>query len=181
MIMENMQSDVEFLKAKYSIARNKFRPSTIRTLLIAEAPPCSLDRYFYFEDVKRQDSLFLEVMGVLYNAEKEAYLKSGRDPSLKQSLLQRFQEDGFWLLDLAEVPPEITGSTYEDELPSLLNRVGKVIDKKATVILIKASVYDICYGPLVARGYHVANERIPFPGSGQQARFREKFERIINQ
>lgn len=58
-------SDVEFLKDVYAFAGAKYKPAKIRTLLLAEAPSDNLERYFYFEDVKRQDSLFLEMTGVL--------------------------------------------------------------------------------------------------------------------
>jgi hypothetical protein len=77
--MENSISDIDFLKQVYNTARNKYKPSHIRVLPIAEAPPCALERFFYFEDVKKQDSLFLEIMGILYPREKDNYLKSGRD------------------------------------------------------------------------------------------------------
>jgi hypothetical protein len=33
---------------------------------------------------------------------------------------------------------------------------------------------------LKEEGYNVINERLPFPGSGQQKVFREKFSRIVN-
>jgi hypothetical protein len=37
-------------------AARRYRPETIQLLLIAEAPPSALDRYFYFEDVPDHDS-----------------------------------------------------------------------------------------------------------------------------
>jgi hypothetical protein len=173
------QSNIEFLSAKYSRARDKYKPRDIKTLIIAEAPPCTLERFFYFEEVSRQDSLFLEIMGVLYPEEKEEYLRSKREPSKKEGLLERFREDGFWLLDLAEVPIEVSNQTYESALPSLINRIEKAIDKTTPVILIKANVYDICYKALLAKGYNVVNERLPFPGSGQQRVFRDKFKKLV--
>ena len=39
-------------------AARKYRPKQVELLLVAEAPPAALDRYFYFEDVREQDSLF---------------------------------------------------------------------------------------------------------------------------
>src|SRR3954447_25398700 len=39
-----------------------YRPRDVRLLLIAEAPPSDLDRYFYFEQVRDQDSLFRYVV-----------------------------------------------------------------------------------------------------------------------
>jgi len=177
--MENSQSDIQFIKEMYAKARNKFKPNHIRILLIAEAPPDSPERYFYFEDVKKQDSLFLETMGVLYPQQKQQYLSSGRDTMLKRELLNTFKEDGYFLLDLSEIPSSLLGKSLESCLPSLLERLKKQIDKNTPIILIKSNVFDICYNPLVSSGYNVSSERIPFPGSGQQRVFREKFAKAI--
>jgi hypothetical protein len=177
--MGNTASDIQFLKDRYTRARNKFKPPQIKTLLVAEAPPCSLDRYFYFEDVPTQDSLFLEVMGVLYPDQKVRYLVSGRDPDLKRELLESFKEDGYWLMDLSEIPTSLLNDPIGGCVPSLLKRMEKDIESNTQIVLIKANVYDTCYEPLISNGYKVHNERIPFPGSGQQRVFREKFLKVI--
>ena len=177
--MSHTPSDIDFLQSRYATARNKYKPAGISTLLIGEAPPCDLDRYFYFEEVPKQDSLFLEIMGVLYPELKAAYLKSKRDPALKAELLEHFQSDGYWLMDLSEVPHELTGGSPEDSLPGLLERVKKVADKKTNIILIKSNVYDCCYPALKELGFKISDERIPFPGSGQQGVFRERFRRAL--
>lgn len=178
--MKDFPSDLQFLQETYAKARNKFKPSRIRVLLIAESPPCNLGRHFYFEDVKVQDSLFLEIMGILYPEQKQQYLSSGRETELKTELLETFKEDGYWLIDLSEIPGRLYDGPLEDFLPSLLTRLEKNIDKSTPVILIKANVFDICYGPLLANGYKVSPERLPFPGSGQQRVFREKFGKALN-
>src|SRR5688572_5897755 len=102
--MKESISDIDYLKDKYSKARKKYRPKSIKVLLVAEAPPCALDRFFYFEDVKKQDSLFLEITGVLYPDLKTRYLASGRETKLKKDILENFKSDGYWLLDLCEIP-----------------------------------------------------------------------------
>ncbi|HVF80806.1 MAG TPA: hypothetical protein VM884_02690 [Flavisolibacter sp.] len=173
--MTNDTSDKDFLKAIYANARNLFKPRHITVLLIAEAPPCNPDRYFYFEDVKVQDSLFLEIMGQLYPDQKAKYLAAGRSRQLKRELLQAFGEDGYWLLDLWETPND-----SEDPLPSLLTRLEKYIDKTTPILLIKTNVFDYCYEPLLANGYNVIGQRMPFPGSGQQKVFREKFRKALD-
>jgi hypothetical protein len=177
--MENPHLDIEFIKARYAKARNRYRPRQIRMVFIGEGPPDNPDRYFYFADVKKHDSLFLEVMGVLYPEQKKQYLASRRDTLLKEELLERFQEDGYWFISLSEVPCSLIDESLENFLPSLLERLKNQIDKSIPIILIKANVYDICYAPLVANGYHVYNDRIPYPGSGQQGIFRKKFRRGI--
>jgi len=179
--MSQTPSDIDFLRARYAAARNKYKPASVSTLLIAESPPCDVDRYFYFEAVPKQDSLFLEIMGLLYPALKAAYLASKRDPALKAELLEHFQSDGYWLMDLSEVPHELTGGNPEDSLPGLLARIKKVANENMRIILIKSNVYDSCYHVLKELGYKVSNERIPFPGSGQQRVFRERFARALHQ
>lgn len=173
--MSTTQSDIEYLKTVYATARNKYRPKHIRVLLVAEAPPCALDRFFYFEEVRTHDSLFLEIMGVLYPDQKKRYLNSGRDAALKAGLLERFRSDGYWMIDVFETPLEETGN----ELPVLLEKLKKLVTTETCIILIKANIYDMCYAPLSEEGYHVINERIPFPGSGQQGVFRKKFSRAL--
>ena len=177
--MEHSISDIDYLKQVYNTATNKYKPRHIRVLLIAEAPPCALERFFYFEDVKKQDSLFLEIMGILYPREKDNYLKSGRDTILKEEILEQFKSDGYWLLDVSEVPTSISTGPLENCLPSLLTRLEKYIDKSTPIILIKSNVYDVCYPVLRSNGYQVINERMPFPGSGQQKVFRDKFEKAL--
>jgi hypothetical protein len=174
-----MQDDIDFLKTRYNLARNKYKPSEVTTLLIAESPPCNPERFFYFEDVRTHDSLFLEIMGVIYPELKAAYLKSKRDPELKAELLETFQADGYLLIDLSEVPQELSGQSDDACLPNLLARVNKLATAKTRVVLIKANVYDCAYPALKEAGYNVSAERLPFPGSGQQLVFRKGFRRAL--
>jgi hypothetical protein len=178
--MLNNLTDLQFIKDRYAKARNQFKPRQIRTLLVVEAPPDNLERYFYFDDVKKQDSLFLEIMGVLYPEEKQQYIKNGRDTELKRGMLELFQEDGYFLINLSELPCSLSTQSPEEQVGHLLERLPSIIDKTTPIILIKASIFDSCYVPLTAAGYSVINERLPFPGSGQQRVFRTKFKNIIN-
>ena len=173
------ESDLQFLLAKYTRAANRFKPTTINTLLVLESPPSNLERFFYFEEVKQHDSLFLEVMGILYPDQKKAYLASGRDADLKTDLLDAFKEDGYWLMNLCQIPGTLFEGNFESLVPPLIERIKKEIDKKTPIILIKASVYDLCYEPLTSRGFNVYPDRIPFPGSGQQGVFRQKFQKAV--
>lgn len=177
--MANSSLDIQFIRNRYAKARNRFKPRQVTMVLIVEGPPDSLDRHFYFEDVKKHDSLFLEIMGVLYPEQKKRYLAAGRDTMLKEDLLEAFKEDGYWLLDLSEIPCNLLEESLKNCLPSLLERLKSQVDKRTPIILIKANVYDLCYAPLVADGYTVYKERIPFPGSGQQRVFREKFKQAL--
>jgi hypothetical protein len=90
----NELDDLQFLRDIYEQARNRYRPSQLRIIILVEAPPENMERFFYYEDVKQHDALFLEVMGVLYPKQKDAYLKNGRPTDGKTDLLRRFQGDG---------------------------------------------------------------------------------------
>jgi hypothetical protein len=147
---------------RYRAAR-RYRPETVKLLLVAEAPPASLDRYFYFPDVRVHDSLFRHVAREILR----------REPSRenKADLLRRLRDAGVFLIDLRLDPTD--GSPLAGHVPSLLRRVRRLQPDK--VILIKATVYDAAYGALRDADFPVVDVRVPFPGSGQQARFRDAF------
>lgn len=176
--MATSPEELDYLTARYAAARNRYKPAHIRLLLLAEAPPGNLERYFYFEDVKQHDSLFLEITGILYPDRKKRYLSSGRDEALKRDLLREFAAGGFWLTTVYETPG-LSEAENAAPLPGLLKRLN-AIDKATPILLIGAPTYDTCYAPLSKAGYRVLNERIPFPGSGQQKVFRAGFKKAID-
>lgn len=71
-------------------ARMKYKPDIVKYLLIAEAPPDSIERFFYYEDVTEHDYLFLRVIGVLYPDIKSEYLGSRRNSKVKRRALMKF-------------------------------------------------------------------------------------------
>lgn len=87
-------------------ARLKYRPELIRYLIIAETPPkTESKRFFYFEDVQNQDSLFIEMIKCLYHIDtRDLNAKSIR--AKKADFLRKFQGDGFYLIDSLDSPFE---------------------------------------------------------------------------
>ncbi|MBU1674320.1 hypothetical protein KKA85_00915, partial [bacterium] len=80
--------------SEFEHARLKYRPSVVKTALIAESPPQDgSGRFFYFEDVTVGDSLFLELMKALYEAAR-GNTKAVR--KRKAEFLRRFRDDGFY-------------------------------------------------------------------------------------
>lgn len=150
-------------------AAERYRPERICLLLVAEAPPSALGRYFYFEDVREQDSLFRYIV--------ESVL--GRSPSRvdKAHQLSQLRDRGVFLTDL-KTEPKVGDERLDADVPDLVSRV--VALKPDHVITIKANVCDLCQGPLRAAGLNVIDERIPFPGSGQQRRFVESMSRALD-
>jgi hypothetical protein len=155
-------------RARRRAAARKFRPQRIKTLLVAEAPPAALDRYFYFTDVREQDSLFRYVCrGAL-----------GKEPTRenKPHMLAELREKGAFLIDLS--PDPLGSQPLRAFVPNLVRRCGQLDPRR--IILIKVTVYDAAYRALVDAGLPVINERIPFPGSGQQRRFLSAFGRALS-
>ncbi len=154
-------------------AAKKYRPETVRLLLVAEAPPCTLDRYFYFEDVQTQDSLFRYVWEGLTGE------KAG-DRDRKPAQLAALRDAGVFLIDLHEEnisKPSL--KVLSGCVPGLIERCETLSPEH--VILIKSSVYDTSFEPLRDAGLPVVDERLPFPGSGQQRKFLDGFTRAVEE
>ena len=147
----------------------RYKPDRIDLLLVAEAPPASLDRYFYFDDVSEQDSLFRCVCrGVL-----------GREPTRqrKAELLLALRDRGVFLIDLQEEP--VDGTPLREFVPGLVERCRALSPRR--IILIKATVFDAAYVALKRAGLPVSRERTPFPGSGRQREFEIAFRRALDE
>jgi hypothetical protein len=165
-------------------ARRRFRPRRIRVLFVAEAPPADPTRFFYFENVRKGDSLFIELIRLLYPDARSLSAKDLR--SRKSRLLEKFAADGYYLIDASSrsIPK---GTTLAEKrvllrvsLPTLLKDAKRLISTHTQTVLITRSVYDVCREPLERVGIRLLNtEMIDFPGSGNQLRFRKKLGRLL--
>lgn len=156
--------------AQRAAAAAKYRPAIVKLLLIAEAPPCAPDRYFYFEKLDIHDWLFRYVW--------EGLMNSKPDRSKKPEHLGMFRDAGLFLIDLHE--DSISKPTLADlkpKVPDLVRRCLRL--KPQRIVLIKSSVYDAAFEALTAAGLPAMDERIPFPASGQQQKFLTGFRRAI--
>ena len=149
-------------------AADRYRPDFVRLLLIAEAPPSDLERYFYFEHICKQDNLFRYVV--------QTVLDEPPARAAKAAQLARLREAGVFLIDL-KTDPKVTDEPLDAHVPELVARA--IALKPNHVITIKANVCDLCQEPLRAAGLDVADERVPFPGSGQQRRFIDGMARAL--
>lgn len=158
-------------RSRRDAAQAKYRPKHVKLLLVAEAPPCTLDRYFYFEDVMEQDSLFRYVC--------KGVLGSVSARSEKASDLAKLRNAGVHLIDVCEepIPDDTKFRITEAQLRALPERCLKL--KPEAVILIKSNVYDLAYDAFVSAGLNVIDVRMPFPGSGQQKKFETEFARAL--
>lgn len=165
----------------YAERRERWRPDHVRLLLIAESPPDpggGPRRYFYDDDMTAQDSLFREIARTLLGAET---LKSGA--GAKPPWLSRLKSQGVFLIDLAPIP---VNRVHQDQsetiliksVPECLARVEHI--GPDGIILIKKSVFTLLHAPMLRAGFPLLNTSdIPFPGSGQQKRFREAMSRTL--
>jgi hypothetical protein len=180
---------------RFRRASEQYRPEVIRLLFIAEAPPAfKANRLFYFANLTEGDTLFLEMMKVLYPSntgfDRRSFL-SGYSVKLmreqKPQLLERFKRDGYFLIDASEQPmPENANSTIKrslmrQALPKLIQRVRQNLNDPSTpVILIGGVTYDVCADTLRDAGANVVhNAMINHPARGGQVRFREKLRAVL--
>lgn len=171
---------------RFEKARQKYKPDKIEYLLVAETPPKSdSGRFFYFEKVDKQDSLFLETMKLLYPNETESMTaKELREK--KKEFLNRFKNDGFYLIDSLDEPFEKRYNSSEKvELikrgqQHLLEKIRNLIFERTKVILIASPVYKANFEFLKNTGIAVINTGpIDFPASGGQKKFKEKMRSIL--
>lgn len=164
-------------------ARQKYRPDLVKVAFVAESPPREdSERFFYFEEVFTGDSLFLEVMKALYeDARGGAKTVRPRKPEF----LNRFRDDGFYLIDASQDPiagesPAVKRRYIRSGLEQLQQSLTEIQHPDLKVILISALVYEICSQPLRQAGWNVLNtEMIDFPGFGRQKKFQTKFPRVM--
>jgi hypothetical protein len=177
-------------KAAFAKATIRYKPTTLRVLFIAEAPPAfRFNRLFYFENLRDGDTLFLEMMKTLYGSAvgfTDNGFSSGnsaeRIRSRKSELLARFMREGYFLIDASEKPmPDRASSSQKlallrASLPRLILRLKEfAIDKDAPIVLIGGVTYSACAQSLVNLGFNVINEAmIDHPARGGQLRFRQK-------
>jgi len=112
-------------------------------------------------------------MGVLYPEDKEAYKNQGCPQELKETLLRKFQGDGFYLLDLLDIPKNQYRGKLKDAVPDLIRKIDEVVTKEIPIILIKVTVYDAAKDELRRAGFRIVPVRIAFPLYGLP--FKEKF------
>ncbi len=147
-------------------AAAKYKPTAIKLLLVAEAPPCTPGRCFYFEHEDPHDWLFRYVW--------EGLMGTKPDRARKPVHLAALRDAGVFMIDLhEETVSSPTLTTLRPHVPRLIERCREL--KPAHIALIKSSVYDVAHDALKAANLPVINTRMPFPASGQQRVFLTSF------
>lgn len=167
-------------------ARLKYKPDVIRYLFIAEAPPkINSNRFFYFENVDKQDSLFLETVKCFY----PEVVKNIDTPTIRKNkakFLEKLRMDGFYLIDSIDEPfeqkltPKQKEKIMSHEQSHLLAKVNSLCASETKIVLVAATVFNSNYKYLIENGVNVINKSmIEFPGSGGQKKFKEKINKLL--
>jgi hypothetical protein len=157
-------------RSDYLDLRRLYEPqSLIRLVIIAESPPAS-GKYFYDLTGATSESLFAALMKQI-----------GFSPSTKKEGLREFQRRGWILVDATYEPVNI-GLSKSSRYPLLRDDLARLTpDRSTPLVLIKANVCQILKPRLVQDGFNVLNRdaAIPFPSTGQQKKFHERFGAIL--
>ena len=167
-------------------AREQYIPAKVKLFFITEVPPApERNRYFYYEHVRRGDSLFLELIKVLFPEEVNAFETVKQLRAEKTYFLERLQEEGYLLLHAHDtpLPGETTVTrirTYRDNLPQLMATLLRLGKPSTPIVLISAVVFRAIAPQLRASGFSVIHhELIEYPNSGQQLNFRRKLKPLL--
>jgi hypothetical protein len=186
---------IDLLK-RFEEAAKRYQPEPLRLLFIAEAPPAfKVNRLFYFTGLKDGDTLFLEMMKVLYPAAvgyHEGAFRLGYSAKQmrlrKQELLRKFQSDGYQIIDAYEQPmpdganPATKTVLMRSTLPALQSKVRRLVGKRSVpIVLIGGITHSVCAEALRTNGCRVVNDTmIHHPARGGQKLFRAKLREVLN-
>lgn len=175
-----MKSVNELLEKVLDSARAKYKPEMIKLLFVAEAPPETTERFFYYETVKDNDWLYIAIVKAISMCDDYDVKKIRAN---KKKILELLQQDGIFLMDLSPVPLKrgAKAELHKDDFMQRLNNEKSISKEHTDIILIKANVYDCLFLGLKENGFRVQNQRIPFPASGQQQKFAEKMKEALEE
>ncbi len=166
-------------------AADYFAPEKTSLLFLAEAPPCSLERYFYFPNVREQDALWVELMKAIYSGQ---FGEVGVERYRKMEWLKKFQSDGYRLIDAVKEPfcygesSTARKKQIKSCLDDIVDEIWEINPKQ--ILTIKVTVYDALYQDLRNLGLPVVKDRrlarLPFPGSGRQTEFQYQFKCLVD-
>lgn len=173
----------------YEKVRSIYKPEHIIFLLIAESPPPSpfiqSSRQFYYTDrIRKDDRLFTNTIRALYP--ETAKMPEKELEEHKETWLQRFKNDGFYMIEALETSQhhEVTKHERQEKitaaLPRLITRIKELAGPKTKIILIKSNVFEAAAKPLTKAGFQILNtELVDYPGQFNQKDYREKLAALV--
>ena len=165
------------LPPSYRGLRDLYRPPTIEVLFVGESPPPPGEspgerRFFYSQSLNADhDHLYRAIMEALYAGCSEV------NPDDKATTLERFRQDGFWLVDMLDFPVSLIWPRSRD---NLLDAVAEetaawLVDlrpRRGVIICLKR-VYeriDSLLEGTPARALHKRHLPFPHPEGGEEQR-----------
>lgn len=175
--------------SSYDEVRQRYRPTHIKFLLIAESPPPAAEvqssRQFYrSEIIRKDDRLFTNTIKALYP--ETADIAELELEQSKEAWLRRFQADGWYMIESLEksLRHSVTKPQRQElihaAMPRLIERVKGLASPDTKIILVKSNVFDVAAEPLRKAGFTVLNnELVDYPGQFNQRDYREKLSRLV--
>lgn len=147
-------------------AAKKYQPQRIKLLLVAEAPPADLERYFYFEGPESADPLFESVCYVLFEA---------KPAGEKAPYLGALRRRGVCLIELEPGP---SGEAKHAESARWLPLRVETYAPGA-IVCIGEAVFRAARDELTRAGLPLVPQAVPSPGGADATAFARDFRRAL--
>jgi hypothetical protein len=170
----DLSCEAEMLRDEYLDLRRRYEPKHVKLVVVAESPPTS-GLYFYNPEGRVTEPLFSALMKQLDSVCSE-----------KADGLLKLQQRGWLLIDATYEPVNELSvaqrrKAIERDFQTLCDDLkNSMPDRSAPLILIKENVCRILEPGLISEGFNVLNRGvvIPFPSTGHQKQFHEKFAAV---
>ena len=153
--------DESAIRVKHIEASRSYAPSKTNLLFLAESPPASPDRYFYFPQVRRHDQLWVALMKGLYGNQ---FGNTASERKNKRARLTRFANDGYQLIDALKSPNQ--ASAQRRKL-LIRERADDVINEVSTIARCK----ELMSLPLRLAPNRIGARKKPCPENKRRAIF----------
>jgi hypothetical protein len=158
-----MSHDMQAVEA----ARARFRPERITTLFVGESAPVSGD-FFYYGNTALQRHMQRAIEDTL-----------GEDGEF----FDRFKGFGWYLDDLVLTPvnqlaKSERNATCRAAQASLASRIAEY--RPLAIVSLLISIKDIVEAAAIEAGSSAPRFAVPFPGMGQQGRFKAAMAEIVS-
>jgi DNA-binding transcriptional regulator YiaG len=146
--------------------RLRYRPQKVRALFVAEAPPAG-------------GTFFYQGNSQLYRNLKEVLLPHWSD---EQNFLDAFKDHGYFLEDLTHEP---VGGISVRERSAILRQSVPLLAKRLTkyqpqiVVTLLKRISEYVEDAISLAALDLPHYSVPFPGNGQQVRFRQQMKEIL--
>lgn len=144
----------------YFIESEKYRPKTIKTLLVGEAPPSSGKTYFYVPEAMSDKILIQKDSSLPATIFNHYFLKRPTTAEEYVNFLRLLHAKGIFLIDICDEPIKVRNN------PEGIQRIKREIPKlrgKMKRRNINVAVEDILF--LLARNNYIKDIKREFPNS----------------